>query len=362
MIKILFFCLSCVIYFIKQKNIANDNPQEFVSNFYKLTNFELRFISLYEGFYGYEMPTFVGNQEKRNHIYGTIQAKDIKHIILHNTECNLASTTKIFTNHDSIVRSHYVITEKEKNDAGISSGNVIRFAEEDKLVYHCGNSNWGVNTKLNSYSIGIEFVNLGSNENRWTNSKNISYIFDKKQVDSGGRLINYIMKKYDVNPTHLLSHQDVAFHRTSGKKFDPGYLFPWEYLYTKHNVGAWVTKNDFKHLCYNNKIPVNSDIAFMSKKLRTYGYNVDEIVDINEDKQKSINFLWGLLAFKSHFSENQSPKYKSNINFWLNILETDAKNNNSNEMYANIEKIVEYITQEDMKWIDCLVTKYKYYI
>lgn len=148
----------------------------------------------------------------------------------------------------SEVSAHYVIEE---------TGVVHSLVPEDKRAWHAGKAYWAGETDINSASIGIELVNPGHE---------FGYRpFPEHQITSLIKLAQGIMKRYDIKPSRVLGHSDVA----PGRKSDPGELFPWELL-AQHGVGVWP-----------------APVPAVKESLVAYGYNpeVEESVLLQEYKR-----------------------------------------------------------------------------
>lgn len=112
-------------------------------------------------------------------------------------------------NPNSDVSAHYVIEE---------DGRLFQLVDDDKRAWHAGVSEWKGETDINSASIGIELVNPG---HEWGYRE-----FPDVQIDVLINLCRDLIAKYEIPLDRILGHEDVA----SGRKQDPGELFPWERL------------------------------------------------------------------------------------------------------------------------------------
>lgn len=106
---------------------------------------------------------------------GTNEKINPKYVILHHTVSrDLEGTVKLFV--DKNVSVHFVVGK---------DGKVIQMQDCDRKCWHAGESSWKGLTGLNSYSIGIEVVNMGPL---------------KKLKD--GTFIDYYNKKFQ-GPVHV---------------------------------------------------------------------------------------------------------------------------------------------------------------
>ncbi|MGV8949374.1 MAG: N-acetylmuramoyl-L-alanine amidase [Candidatus Paracaedibacter sp.] len=259
---------------------------------------------------GYTLPPFPLGEKNRNHFDDRSEGSftPIKSLVMHYTVCNTPATLNLFTKDipDNRVSASYVITEAESHDdKRIPGGKVIKMAPDDKRTWHAGVSKWREITNLNGTSLGIENVNKGFTDP--SGQERVWYPFDQDQIHSLGLLSQAIVKKYNISPTYVIGHADIAPDR----KQDPGILFPWDKLYSTYGVGAWLSKEEQNTSAITNfspkePLPQNVSIEFLSTYLKQYGYNIEPTSKPTEQ------FLNVLKSFKSHFSCNQQPeKYNS---------------------------------------------------
>jgi len=196
------------------------------------------------------------NVKKRNF-------KQVKFIIFHYTGMkNESEAINRLTKIQSEVSCHYFI----KNN-----GEIITMVPECYIAWHAGKSLWGSYKSLNKNSIGIEIVNPGHE----FNYKN----FTKKQITSLLKLSKYLIKKYKINPKHILGHSDVAPER----KKDPGEKFPWKYL-SQNKVGLWHTVNK-QELLKNRTIKTTKvDKEFFFNNLFKIGYAKKKLKNVSKEK------------------------------------------------------------------------------
>ena len=173
---------------------------------------------------------------------------------------------------DSEVSSHYVIDEKGKKH---------QLVADDKRAWHAGKSFWNGVTDINSLSIGVEVVNPGHE---------FGYVpFSDAQIECVIDLCQSLMFKYDIPPSQILGHSDVAISR----KVDPGHLFPWDKL-AAHEVGLWPVPTEMDYQAAEDMV-VNH--AAMHELLCAYGYNFEP------------DFEETLVAYHRHF-------YPEKFNAW----------------------------------------------
>lgn len=123
-------------------------------------------------------------------------------IILHYTEMPEQASIDRLCDPECEVSAHYVVGE---------AGNILQLVDEEKRAWHAGVSQWGDITDVNSYSIGIEVVNLGDHP------------YPQAQIDAVKQLCRDIMQRWNIKPELVLGHSDIS----PGRKVDPGEFFPW---------------------------------------------------------------------------------------------------------------------------------------
>jgi N-acetylmuramoyl-L-alanine amidase len=128
----------------------------------------------------------------------------IKFIIIHYTELNFEESLQALTdqNRSSPVSAHYLLSEE---------GETFQLVPDNLRAWHAGKSCWGPYEGLNTWSIGIELVNLGNHP------------FASAQILSLRILVKELQIKYTIPPKNILGHSEIA----PGRKVDPGPHFPW---------------------------------------------------------------------------------------------------------------------------------------
>ncbi|ASX26897.1 N-acetylmuramoyl-L-alanine amidase [Candidatus Williamhamiltonella defendens] len=207
----------------------------------------------------------------------------INAIVLHYTALNDEDSLNALTQQK--VSAHYLILRNPKK-----IGNkpvVLQLVPEDKRAWHAGSSYWRNRTNLNDTSLGIEIVNLGYTPmffgKRW-------YPFNDQQRVLIERLTKDLVKRYDIKPTNVLAHSDIAPLR----KHDPGPLFFWERL-AKIGVGAWPDQVVVKKYIGPRNIKDLASVANIQKLLAQYGYTIPQTGQLDPDTKKVIS------AFQMHF-------------------------------------------------------------
>ncbi|MDX1472014.1 MAG: N-acetylmuramoyl-L-alanine amidase [Flavobacteriaceae bacterium] len=121
---------------------------------------------------------------------------------------DLKAIIKIFE--DFPVSAHYLIER---------DGTIIQLVEDEDTAWHAGVSNYGGESNVNDFAIGIEFV--ATHTSGFTNNQIESAIWLSK---------NRLMKKFPkiTEPRHT-GHEHIA----PGRKIDPGPKFPWREVRSK---------------------------------------------------------------------------------------------------------------------------------
>lgn len=127
------------------------------------------------------------------------------------------------------VSAHYVIDR---------NGKMYLFVPEERVAYHAGKGNLPsfpeYKDSLNRYSIGIEFLGIGTKEEMMEYLPEEVYEeldpewigYTEAQYVTLNELLSYIDKRYpevQMNRSHVIGHDEYAPER----KVDPGELFEW---------------------------------------------------------------------------------------------------------------------------------------
>lgn len=188
----------------------------------------------------------------------------IDSILIHYTDMPTAAEALAwFSNPASNVSAHYLIDEK---------GYVYQLVPENKRAWHAGESYWQGCTDLNSCSVGIELANPGHS---------YGYLpFPEAQIDALMWLCKDIMTRWNISPSRILGHSDVAPRR----KQDPGHLFPWEKL-AQEKLGLWK----------NERVIVSKAKQF----------NFDFMEGLHKIGYETVSPTHTLLAFQRHFQPHK---------------------------------------------------------
>mgnify|MGYP000415420651 FL=1 len=203
--------------------------------------------------------------------------KKIKFIIIHYTGMkNELSALNRLCNIKAKVSAHYFI---KKN------GLVLNLVPPLYEAWHAGKSSWKNFKSLNRYSIGIEIQNSGHN-NKYEN-------FSRKQIISTKKLLEYLIKKYNVNLKNVLGHSDISPDR----KKDPGEKFPWKKL-AKSKLSQWHNLDE-KKLKKKRLVKLNLfEESNFVKNLNKIGYHKISKKNFNPQKRTLIK------AFQRRFRQD----------------------------------------------------------
>lgn len=241
-----------------------------------------------------------GYKVTRNHFPAIAQNFRQKYVILHYTALDHDKSVRVLTT--QAVSSHYLVNDSTDIE-------IYQLVDENKRSYHAGISSWRKDASLNDTSIGIEIVNEGF---KVVDGKRVFVPFPEYQVKKVAALVQDIVMRYQIPPTNVLAHSDIAPTR----KQDPGPLFPWKKLYDEYGIGMWyddATVQSFQSQIipeeFNAKI---NDMAFVMKvqiALKQFGYGVTETGVWDDATKKTIE------AFQYHFRP-QNYDGKIDIETW----------------------------------------------
>lgn len=189
-----------------------------------------------------------------------------KFIIVHYTALDNEKSIRVLT--EKRVSAHYLVNDTDDKE-------IYQLVDENKRAYHAGISYWRGNQNLNDTSIGIEIVNTGYTGN--TKESRVFYEFPEHQIKKIAHLIKDLTNRYQIPPTGILAHSDIAPTR----KEDPGPKFPWKRLYKEYNIGMWyddATKMKYLTISTPEEFAMNAiNPVFITQyqtALANFGYNI----------------------------------------------------------------------------------------
>ena len=203
--------------------------------------------------------------------------KNIKFIIVHYTGMKKETEAiKRLKDPKSKVSSHYFI----KNN-----GEILRLVPDLYIAWHAGRSSWKKLKSLNKYSIGIEISNPGHNHTY----KSFSF----KQLVSIKKLLNLLIKEYQIKLDNVLGHSDVAPYR----KKDPGEKFPWRIL-AKKRLCRWHNLDNYNIKKFRNIHLSLDEKKIFLKNLYKIGYSKVRGINVN------LSTRYIVLAFQRRFRQS----------------------------------------------------------
>jgi N-acetylmuramoyl-L-alanine amidase len=186
------------------------------------------------------------------------------------------------------VSAHYLVNNTGDNE-------IYQLVDENKRAYHAGVSSWRNDKNLNDTSIGIEIVNAGYTTD--STGKRTFAPFSDDQVKKVAALVKDIVTRYQIQPTYVLAHSDIAPTR----KQDPGPMFPWKKLYDEYQIGMWydeAAKQTYLEAAQADitaKYNESSFIFLIQTSLQKFGYGLDLSGKWDDATKKTIE------AFQYHF-------------------------------------------------------------
>lgn len=201
----------------------------------------------------------------------------VHQLVLHYTALGMADSLRVLSGDG--VSAHYLVPDKPEVSHDLPVA--YRLVDEDKRAWHAGTSRWKSRSHVNDTSIGIEIVNAGWDR---ATGRPLGEAFSDEQIELVIRLARDLVKRYDIAPTDVIGHADIAPTR----KVDPGPQFPWERL-AAAGVGAWPDSatQDAYRARFESQPP---SAAQVDAALSRYGYNY-----LDEDRTEVIR------AFQMHF-------------------------------------------------------------
>ena len=204
---------------------------------------------------------------------------------MYNIDYNSFRSVKGFNRRVRFLVMHYTALNFKDSIDVLTGPSVSAHYLENERAWHAGVSYWDGRNNLNDTAIGIETVNLATdNDGVFTFPPyNVTQIAAIKALAS-----NILYRFPDITPVNVVGHSDIA----PGRKSDPGAAFPWKALYDA-GIGAWYddeTKQRYleQFLC---GLPSKNDII---SKLKRYGYDTSGAVS-------EVGYNQLIRAFQLHF-------------------------------------------------------------
>ncbi|MEE4412039.1 MULTISPECIES: N-acetylmuramoyl-L-alanine amidase [unclassified Serratia (in: enterobacteria)] len=189
----------------------------------------------------------------------------VRFLVMHYTALDFGASIRALTGPS--VSAHYLVpdpSDKTYIDAGFKDMRIFNLVDENERAWHAGVSSWAGRSNLNDTAIGIENVNLATDNNGVFTFPPYNPI----QIEAIKALATNILQRYpDITPVNVVGHSDIS----PGRKSDPGPAFPWKELYMA-GIGAWFdeeTKDKYVKQFFQT-LPPKNDII---EKLKRYGYD-----------------------------------------------------------------------------------------
>lgn len=139
--------------------------------------------------------------------YGSRGGTDIDAIILHHTAGSTASGAASALNSRGL-SVHYVVDK---------DGTIYQMVGDEKRAFHAGHGS-GKWTNANSRSIGIEIVNLGNGQDKYTEA----------QYRALEKLVPYLAQKYRVPLGNIVGHSQIGNPDRPAGSPEPSRNFDWQ--------------------------------------------------------------------------------------------------------------------------------------
>ncbi|QJQ94688.1 MULTISPECIES: N-acetylmuramoyl-L-alanine amidase [Halomonadaceae] len=212
----------------------------------------------------------------------------IRHLVIHYTSSDEAVSLRALTGPS--VSSHYLVPLPPRQLRGDPL--VYQLVDESRRAWHAGASAWKQRTNINDTSIGIEIVNLGplgTREEIPGDQLQVWASYPPRQIDAVIALAGDIVERYDIHPTNVVAHSDIAPTR----KVDPGPRFPWQQLY-EAGIGAWPQADTIEryHQRFTAQPPTLDEFQ---RALKAYGYPIETSGEYDRQTHAVLR------AFQLHF-------------------------------------------------------------
>lgn len=161
-------------------------------------------------------------------------------VVLHATAGGLSGTLAWFANPEAGVSAHFVVAK---------NGEVYQMVEEKRLAHHAGASQFRGREDFNTFSIGIEIVNLNDGRDP----------YPADQFEAMVDLVGYLVGKYNIRREWIVTHAEIS---TVGKT-DPRGFPTHEMIMRVYERAEIVPDNVVREEAWNAAgIPFNPQAAF----------------------------------------------------------------------------------------------------
>ncbi|MGQ7242874.1 N-acetylmuramoyl-L-alanine amidase [Salinicola sp. V024] len=229
----------------------------------------------------------------------------IRYLILHYTDSDESRAMHTLLGPD--VSSHYLVPRQPATTDSLPR--IWQLVDERDRAWHAGISAWEDRTQLNDTSIGVEIVNRGPQDmsprgRQWQP-------YSEAQIEAVIALAKDIVNRYQLPPTAILGHSDIA----PSRKIDPGPRFPWKRLHDA-GIGAW--PNDADVVAYRQQFTrCAPTIRQIQQALNAYGYAIDITGEL-DGRTRNV-----LRAFQMHFrpaSYSGQPDVDTAATLWALLV------------------------------------------
>ncbi|WP_410208294.1 N-acetylmuramoyl-L-alanine amidase [Fusobacterium sp.] len=213
----------------------------------------------------------------------------IRFIVLHYTATDDKGGLRTLTTER--VSAHYFISTKDSEP-------IYNLVPDEERAWHAGVSDFRDRSNINDSSIGIEITNIGVEDYRNVAKKYGFFVpydkyvdYSEGQVQKIAHLLKVLVKKYNIDPSNIVGHSDVAPLR----KIDPGAKFPWKRLHTEYGIGAWYNERD-KEFYKNQEMYDATPVRMIKAEFRKYGYKINDTDEWDEQSRRVV------YNFQAHFN------------------------------------------------------------
>jgi N-acetylmuramoyl-L-alanine amidase len=244
---------------------------EFVVSYNELSSNDFNQVGLIDAVVGINTLNIIDWTDKTNNYNNRISS-----IVIHHTATNNAQQT-LDAFESNGLSAHYIVDK---------DGSIYKLVDDEKRSWHAGVSDWENRSNLNDTSIGIEIINMGNQE------------FPEIQLSKVAELSKYLMNQYNIKPSNIIAHADIAPHR----KFDPSGYFDWEKFYEEIGIfnGLYESKlspDEKREVLLDwNSEELEDEIGKLQIDLKKFGYKIDNEGLYNYDTRDVVQ------AFNRHFS------------------------------------------------------------
>ncbi len=131
-------------------------------------------------------------------------SRRVRFLVMHYTAVDFATSARLLSG-DGGASAHYLVpdpTDQTYIDAGFNDLRIFNLVDESERAWHAGVSSWAGRSNLNDTAIGIEIVNLASDET----GEFVFPPFNEEQIAAVKQLALNIVQRYpDMTPVNSSS-------------------------------------------------------------------------------------------------------------------------------------------------------------